>query len=263
MTEPLNPKIAVIIPALNEEAAIGSVVDRIPEFVDQIIVADNGSTDRTAARARAAGAETVYVPIPGYGRACLAGVAATNKADILVFMDGDGSDVPEELSQLIQPILTGAADMVIGSRTLGDVERGSLTLPQRFGNRLACAMMRLFWRARYTDLGPFRAVRRESYEQLQMTAPTYGWTVEMQVRALKQKLSVVDVPVSYRRRIGKSKISGTVRGVVLAGTYIIGTILAERLGRGPKPAKQRRLPPHYDYGAKMTAFTSTKFKRVT
>ena len=241
-----TPRIAVIIPALNEEAAIAGVVAQVPSFVDRIIVADNGSTDRTALRARTAGAEVVDAPIAGYGRACLAGIAEAREADILVFLDGDGSDVPSELTQLVEPILNASADMVIGSRTLGQAERGALNLPQRFGNQLACSLMRLFWRGHYTDLGPFRAIRRDAYERLAMTAPTYGWTVEMQVRALKQKLAVTEVPVSYRRRIGVSKISGTVRGVVLAGAYILGTIVAERLGRGPKPAKRRALAPVYD-----------------
>lgn len=237
-----KPKISVIIPALNEEQAIGGVVRRIPDFVDRIIVADNGSTDRTAMRARAAGAETIFVPIAGYGRACQAGVAQAVDADILVFLDGDGSDVPEEMGQLLAPILSGDVDMVIGSRAMGVAEKGSLTIPQRFGNRLACVLMRIFWGGKYTDLGPFRAIRRSAYDRLQMTAPTYGWTVEMQVRALKQKLAVADVPVSYTNRIGVSKISGTVRGVVLAGAYILGTIFAERLGRGPRPAKKRQVP---------------------
>ena len=242
MVAPRTPKIAVIIPALNEEQAIGGVVSRIPDFVDRIIVADNGSTDRTALRARAAGAETVLVPMAGYGRACLAGVAKADDADILVFLDGDGSDVPEEMGQLLAPILSGDVDMVIGSRAMGVAEKGSLTLPQRFGNRLACVLMKVFWGADYTDLGPFRAIRRSAYDRLHMTAPTYGWTVEMQVRALKQKLAVADVPVSYTNRIGVSKISGTVRGVVLAGAYILGTIFAERFGRGPRPAQMRELP---------------------
>lgn len=260
MTDLATPSIAVIIPALNEEAAIGQVISQIPGFVTRIIVADNGSTDRTAGRAKAAGAEVVSVPIAGYGRACLAGVTAAGNADILVFLDGDGSDVPGEMGSLLQPILTGEVDMVIGSRALGKSERGSLTLPQRFGNRLACSLMKLFWGATYTDLGPFRAIRRSAYERLSMTAPTFGWTVEMQVRALKQKLAVADVPVSYRCRIGTSKISGTVRGVILAGTYILGTIFAERLGRGPRPAKHRAIPETYDT-APLSHF-SVKFERV-
>ena len=242
MNMPSKPNIVVIIPALNEEQAIGGVVSRIPSFIDRIIVADNGSTDRTSARARAAGAEVVSVPVAGYGRACLAGVAAAEEADILVFLDGDGSDVPEEMDLLLVPILSGDVDMVIGSRAMGVAEAGSLTMTQRFGNRLACVLMKVFWGGRYTDLGPFRAIRRSAYDRLGMTAPTFGWTVEMQVRALKQKLAVADVPVSYKNRIGVSKISGTVRGVIMAGTYILGTIFAEKLGRGPKPARERRLP---------------------
>lgn len=242
MSDRIAPNITVIIPALNEELAIGGVIARIPGFVSRIIVADNGSTDATAARAQAAGAELVYVAEAGYGRACLAGVAAAGSCDVLVFIDGDGSDKPEQMERLVAPILSGEVDMVIGSRALGRAEKGSLTLPQRFGNRLACALMQFFWGARYTDLGPFRAIRKTAYDRLGMTAPTYGWTVEMQVRALKQKLAVADVPVDYARRIGVSKISGTVRGVVLAGAYILGTIFAERLGRGPKPAKARIMP---------------------
>lgn len=232
------PDIAVIIPALDEEAAIAGVVRAIPDIATRIIVADNGSSDATADRAREAGAQVVSVPEAGYGRACLAGVAAAGNADIFVFLDGDGSDVPGEMAALLAPVLAGEADMVIGSRTLGQAEQGSLNLPQRFGNRLACVLMRWLWGANYTDLGPFRAIRREAYERLGMSAPTYGWTVEMQVRALKAGLAVADVPVSYRRRIGRSKISGTVRGVVLAGTYIIGTILIERFRREPAPVQK-------------------------
>ncbi|MEM9668926.1 MAG: glycosyltransferase family 2 protein [Pseudomonadota bacterium] len=256
-----NPRISVIIPALNEEAVIGRVVEQMPGFVDEVIVADNGSKDMTAARARSAGAKVVQAPEMGYGRACLAGVAAADNPDVLVFIDGDGSDVPSEMGSLLKPILTGDADMVIGSRALGIAEQGSLTVPQRFGNRLACWLMRLLWNAEYTDLGPFRAIRRDAYERLHMTAPTFGWTVEMQVRALKQKLAVVDVPVSYQRRVGVSKISGTVRGVVMAGTYILGTIFAERLGRGPKPARVRARPPVYS--THMLGFTSAELKSTS
>lgn len=219
----------VIIPALNEEAAIGQVVTSVIAKVDRVIVADNGSTDDTASRARAAGADVVHVPEAGYGRACLAGVAAADKADILVFMDGDSADDPEDLDALLDPIRTGTADLVIGSRAIGDVETGALTLPQRLGNALATRLMRWFWGGDFKDLGPFRAIRRSAYERLEMQAPTYGWTVEMQVRALKRGLRCCEVPVRYRRRIGTSKISGTIRGVVLAGTYILGTIARERL----------------------------------
>ena len=262
MSDLAKARIAVIIPALNEEQAIGGVIARVPGFVERIIVADNGSTDRTAERALAAGAEVVSVPVAGYGRACLAGVAEAGAVDILVFLDGDGSDVPEEMGLLVGPILSGELDMVIGSRALGVAEKGSLTLPQRFGNRLACWLMALFWGGKYTDLGPFRAIRRSAYTQLDMTAPTFGWTVEMQVRALKQKLAVADVPVNYTNRIGVSKISGTVRGVVMAGAYILGTIFAERLGRGPKPAKQRVLPGQcFDPGG--VQGVSSQLKRIS
>lgn len=256
-----KPSIAVIIPALNEEQAIGGVIARIPGFVDRIIVADNGSTDCTAQRAQAAGAEVVFVAEAGYGRACLAGVEAAGAVDILVFLDGDGSDVPEEMGLLLGPVLSGEIDMVIGSRAMGVAEKGSLTITQRFGNRLACELMRLFWGGKYTDLGPFRAISRAAYERLGMTAPTFGWTVEMQVRALKQKLAVADIPVTYTNRIGVSKISGTVRGVVLAGAYILGTIFAERLGRGPKPATARALPAQQFEMAGIGA-VSPKLKRV-
>jgi hypothetical protein len=152
--------------------------------------------------------------------------------------------------------------MVIGSRAMGVAETGSLTITQRFGNRLACVLMKLFWGGHYTDLGPFRAIRRSAYERLAMTAPTFGWTVEMQVRALKQKLAVADVPVSYKNRIGVSKISGTVRGVIMAGAYILGTIFAEKLGRGPKPALERRLPKQ-TFELPGIRDASTQLKRVT
>lgn len=261
MSDHCSANITVIIPALNEELAIGGVVARIPDFVSRIIVADNGSTDATAARAREAGAEVVYAADAGYGRACLAGVAAAGKCDVLVFLDGDGSDMPEQMERLVAPILSGEIDMVIGSRALGRAQKGSLTFPQRFGNRLACALMQLFWQAKYTDLGPFRAIRKSAYDRLNMTAPTFGWTVEMQVRALKQKLAVADVPVDYARRIGVSKISGTVRGVVLAGAYILGTIFAERLGRGPASAKARIAPEVISLGPSSMA-SSVQLKRV-
>ena len=219
----------IIIPALNEEAAIGGVVESVRSRVDRVIVVDNGSTDRTAERASAAGAHVVYVERPGYGRACLAGVAAAKGAELIIFMDGDGADDPKDLDALIHPIRDGQAEFVIGSRLLGNTERGALTLAQRFGNRLATDLMRLIWGGRFTDLGPFRAIKRSAYNALNMEAPTYGWTVEMQVRALKQNLRCAEVPVTYRRRIGVSKISGTVKGVCLAGWYILTTIFKEAL----------------------------------
>ena len=214
----------IIIPALNEEAAIGDVVASVRRNVDRVIVVDNGSTDQTAQVASNAGADTVFVGSPGYGRACLAGVAVAGDVDILIFMDGDGADDPQDLEALISPILDGRADLVIGSRVRGTLERGALTLPQRWGNALATRLMRLFWGGSFTDLGPFRAIQRSAYESLNMQAPTFGWTVEMQVKAAKYRLSFEEVPVTYRRRIGVSKVSGTIRGTILAGHKILWTI---------------------------------------
>jgi len=222
-----DPIIKLVIPARNEEDAIGQVVSSVLGSVDAVIVADNGSSDATADVARQAGASVVSVPDAGYGRACLAAIKAAGMYDILIFMDGDASDDPNNLPDLLYPILSGEADLVIGSRILGDCDPGALTVQQRFGNTLACWLMGLFWGFRFTDLGPFRAIRRESYERLDMQAPTFGWTVEMQVRALKQRLRCREVPVHYRARIGVSKISGTIRGVILAGWYILGTIFLE------------------------------------
>lgn len=222
-----QPIINVVIPAMNEEQAIGKVIAEIPKAVSRIIVANNGSTDNTADVARAAGAHVVDVPEAGYGRACLAGIKAAQPCDIIVFMDGDASDYPEELTVLVQPIIDGDVDFVIGSRLTGDVEKGALTVPQQFGNALACWLMRLFWGGEFTDLGPFRALKMDALARLDMQAPTFGWTVEMQVRALKYGLRYKEIPVRYRNRIGTSKISGTIRGVIMAGTYILGTIFYE------------------------------------
>lgn len=230
---------AIIIPALNEEAAIAGVVQSVLSQTDRVIVVDNGSTDQTAARAASAGADVIYVAQPGYGRACLAGVAAAGDADLLIFMDGDGADDPKDLPALIQPILKGQADFVIGTRLKGKTENGALTFPQRFGNALATRLMGLFWGGGFTDLGPFRAIKRSAYRSLNMRAPTFGWTVEMQVRALKQNLRCLEVPVTYRRRIGVSKISGTVKGVVLAGWFILGTIFLEAV-LGQRTVKGRQ-----------------------
>ena len=212
-----------------KQDAIGGVVSSVIGKVDAVIVADNGSTDETSKRAKEAGASVVYVAEPGYGRACLAAIEHAGDYDILVFMDGDASDDPDDLEALLAPLKSGEADMVIGSRILGDCDKGALTIQQRFGNTLACWLMYLFWGFRFTDLGPFRAMTREAYDKLNMEAPTFGWTVEMQVRALKHKLRCREVPVHYRARIGVSKISGTIRGVVLAGGYILGTIFKEAI----------------------------------
>ena len=222
-------KIAIIIPALNEELSIAGVVSSVINEVDRVIVVDNGSTDKTARAAEAAGAKVVYEPIAGYGRSCLAGVAAAADAGIYLFMDGDGADDPVDLPKIVTPILEGTADRVIGSRLTGDVDAGALTLPQQFGNSLACTLMRIFWNGKFTDHGPFRAIDAKAYRKLDMAALTFGWTIEMQVRALKRGLRCLETPVHYRRRIGVSKISGTLRGVVFAGGHILGVIGREIL----------------------------------
>lgn len=222
------PKIVVVIPAFNEALSIGRVVAEVPcPPVHEVIVADNASTDRTAEIARSEGAIVVYEAEPGYGAACLAGIAQAKQlgAEVIVFMDGDHSDYGEELPLLIAPILNGECDMVIGSRALGVAEPGALTPQQRYGNQLACFLMRVLLGAHYTDLGPFRAIKMKALDQIGMTDRNYGWTVEMQIKAAKHKLRVREVPVRYRKRIGKSKVSGTVKGVIMAGYKIIFTIL--------------------------------------
>ncbi len=216
-----SSKIAVVIPALDEEQAIGRVIADIPDFVDEIMVVDNGSCDATAAVARAAGARVVSEPERGYGAACLAGIAALNAPDIIVFLDGDYSDDPAQMAALVEPILRAEADLVIGSRTLGTAEPGSLATHQRFGNWLACSLIRIIWGVTYTDLGPFRAVGRRALEQLAMSERTFGWTVEMQIKSAAVGLRIKEIPVNYRPRIGKSKITGTLRGSFYAGTSIL------------------------------------------
>ncbi|MBI5248744.1 MAG: glycosyltransferase [Desulfomonile tiedjei] len=223
-------RVAVIIPALNEEKAIGKVIAAIPGWVDDVIVVDNGSTDDTPTVAAQAGARVVYESRRGYGSACLTGISSLENADIVVFVDGDFSDRPEEADMLVDPIVAGQADMVIGSRVLGNREHRALTPQAIFGNWLACALMALFWKVRFTDLGPFRAISFTALQGLGMKDPDYGWTVEMQIKAVLAGLKVREVPVSYRRRIGKSKISGTIRGVVGAGTKILGTIFLAAMG---------------------------------
>lgn len=217
----------IIIPARNEEASIGLVLGEIPrELVAEVIVVDNGSSDATAAVARASGATVLAEPEPGYGVACLRGIAhTTDETDVIVILDGDHSDYPADLGELLAPIAAGTADFVVGSRVLGRAEPGALPWNQRWGNWLASLMMRVLYRRRFTDMGPFRAMRRAHLMAWEMRDRTYGWNVEMQAKAVIHGSRIVEVPVRYRRRIGKSKISGTVRGTIMAGSKIIWTIL--------------------------------------
>ncbi len=221
----------VIIPALNEEESITKVIAEIPGWVDRIIVADNGSTDQTAQRARDAGADVVAAPQRGYGSACLAGIAAAGETDIVIFVDGDLADYPDRMDTIVDPIVEDGIEMVIGSRVLGGAEAGALTATQRFGNWLACRLIRLFWGVRHTDLGPFRAITRPALERLHMRDTDFGWTVEMQVKAAQFGMRVIEVPVPYRKRIGQSKISGTIRGTLSAGTKILWVIFRSAVAR--------------------------------
>ena len=223
------PLIKVIIPAFNEENAIDRVVLEIPkDLVDEIIVVNNASTDRTGQIAHESGATVLNEPIPGYGRACLKGIeylkTLTAPPDIVVFLDGDYSDYPEEMYELIRPIAELNADLVIGSRALGKKEQGSMTPQQIFGNWLATGLLKLLYGAKFTDLGPFRAIKFSSLLALDMQDKTYGWTVEMQLKAARKKMKCFEVPVRYRRRIGFSKISGTIKGTMKAGYKILFVI---------------------------------------
>ncbi|MBI3195670.1 MAG: glycosyltransferase family 2 protein [Ignavibacteriae bacterium] len=219
-------RIGVIIPALNEEQSIAHVIEEIPSCVDEIVIVDNGSTDRTSERALSAGATVLHEPQQGYGYACLRGIhhLQDRKIDVVVFIDGDYSDHPEELIELIAPIFEGKADLVIGSRMIGERETGAMLPQALFGNWLATTLIRIFWSQKFTDLGPFRAIHMTSLLQLQMKDCTYGWTVEMQIKAAKYKLRCMEVPVRYRKRIGKSKITGTLIGTVKASAKILYTI---------------------------------------
>lgn len=218
-------QVGIIIPARNEAAALGRVLAEIPRaFAHEILVVDNGSTDGTASVARQGGAHVVAEPIPGYGRACLVGLSALNPSvDVVVFLDGDHSDDAAELPTLLAPIARGEADLVIGSR-IRRAEPGSLTLQQRLGNRLACWLMRRCFGVRYTDLGPFRVIRCDALTRLDMQDRAFGWTAEMQAKAARMGLRITEVSVSYRRRIGRSKISGTTSGTIRAGWAIVTTI---------------------------------------
>ena len=225
--------IGVVIPALDEEASVGRVIAEIPAFVDAVVVADNGSSDGTAEAARKAGATVVLEPERGYGAACLKAIAALPPVDIVVFLDADYSDHPAEMDRLVDPIIDGYARIVIGSRVRGRAEKGALTPQQRLGNWLACHLMRLRWGVAYTDLGPFRAIDTKTLEALDMSERTFGWTAEMQVKGARLGIPHAEAPVSYRRRIGVSKVSGTLKGTVLAGIGILSVIARHSIGAAP------------------------------
>jgi len=219
----------VIIPVYNEEDSIGKVIVEIPDsIVRNVVVCNNGSKDRTATVAESHGAIVVHQPIKGYGNACLKGMEyiaqLAVKPDIIVFLDGDYSDYPSEIVDLIKPIITRNVDMVIGSRALGEMQSGAMMPQQIFGNWLATTLIRIIYGYEFTDLGPFRALKYSVLEEMGMEDKTFGWTVEMQVKAAKMKLKTTEIPVKYRKRIGKSKVSGTIKGTILAGHKILWTI---------------------------------------
>lgn len=221
----MKHNIKVIIPAYNEEDSIALVIAEIPEMVSEVIVVNNNSTDATSEVAKAAGATVLSEPNRGYGNACLKGMnyiaALSEKPDIVVFLDGDYSDYPEELIKIVTPIIEDDCDFVIGARVSALREKGSMTFPQRFGNWLATSLMKLFFGATFTDLGPFRAIKYNKLLALNMEDKTYGWTIEMQLKALRRKYTYMEVPVRYRNRIGVSKVSGTVKGAIFAGIKIL------------------------------------------
>ena len=224
----MAPTIKVIIPAYNEQDSIGNVIRDIPKIVDEIIVISNNSTDKTEENAKNAGATVLCEKRKGYGYACLKGMdyisQKEKKPAIVVFLDGDYSDYPEQLLEIIHPILIDNLDFVVGSRVKKLREHGAMTPQQIFGNWLATFLMTLFFKAKFTDLGPFRAIKYDKLLALKMEDTTYGWTVEMQLKALKQQLTYTEVPVKYRNRIGVSKVSGTIKGSILAGVKILGWI---------------------------------------
>ncbi|WP_029036640.1 glycosyltransferase family 2 protein [Salinimicrobium xinjiangense] len=219
------PQIKVIIPAYNEAGSIGLVVADVPVIVDEVIVVSNNSTDATEEVAAKAGATVLREPRKGYGYACLKGMdyiaKLPEKPEIIVFLDGDYSDYPQELEKIVEPILQRDFDLVIGARVKRWREKGAMTFPQIFGNWLATSLMKWFFNAKFTDLGPFRAIKYDKLLALEMEDKTYGWTVEMQLKALKKNYSYEEVPVHYRNRIGESKVSGTVKGAFMAGVKIL------------------------------------------
>ena len=230
MNEAINsPHIDFIIPAVNEEHSIGKVINDIPKDITRhIIVCNNGSTDRTKEVALGAGAIVVDEPKSGYGQACLKGMEylkdLSEKPDIVVFIDGDYSDYPEHATELIKPIINEGFDMVIGSRVKGDLQPGSMTVPQVFGNWLATTLIKIIYNYDFSDLGPFRAIKYQALMDIDMQDKDYGWTVEMQVKVAKMGLRCTEIPINYRRRIGTSKVSGTIKGTILAGHKILWTI---------------------------------------
>jgi glycosyltransferase involved in cell wall biosynthesis len=226
-----EPRIVVVIPAADEEQAIGLVLAEIPPLVAEVVVVDNGSRDRTADVARAGGARVIAEPRRGYGQACLSGVAAAPDADVFVFLDGDHSDYPSQLAALVAPILDGQADLVVGSRALGRRAPGAQPWHAMAGTRLCVALMNALVGTRATDLGPFRAIAAQSLRRLDMRDRTFGWTVEMQLEAARRGLRVVEVPVDYRPRIGRSKVSGTLGGSLRAGARILGAIARHAVAR--------------------------------
>ena len=224
----MQSSIKVIIPAYNEADSIGLVIAAIPDIVEEVIVVSNNSTDATEANAAAADATVLQEKRKGYGYACLKGMQyiseQSNKPDIIVFLDGDYSDYPSELVRIVQPIIEDNKDFVVGARVKEWRETGSMTFPQIFGNWLATSLMKLFFNSTFTDLGPFRAIKYEKLLQLEMQDKTYGWTVEMQLKALRKNLKYSEIPVHYRNRIGVSKVSGTLKGAIFAGVKILGWI---------------------------------------
>ena len=222
--------IFAIIPAFNEEKSIAKVINEIPsDIVNEIIVVDNNSTDNTAFVAREAGATVLYEAFQGYGAACLKGIeyAKSKKCEIVVFLDGDYSDYPKEISFLLNPIINDNFDFVIGSRILGKREKGSLPFQSQVGSIVAGFLINAFWKVKYTDLGPFRAIKFDKLLSLNMKDKWYGWTVEMQIKAAKKKYKILEIPVGYRKRIGKSKVTGTLKGTFMASIIILKTIFSQ------------------------------------
>ncbi|MGD8305539.1 MAG: glycosyltransferase family 2 protein [Ignavibacteria bacterium] len=220
-------RIVVIIPAYNEESSITNVIKEIPnDVVSEVIVVNNNSSDKTAEAAKAAGANVLFEKYRGYGAACLKGInyLANKPVDIIVFLDGDYSDYPEELTNLVNPIIKDDYDFVLGSRVLGEREKGALPIQSRIGSVISGVLIRVFWQVRYTDLGPFRAIKFDKLLELNMQDKWFGWTVEMQIKAANKNYRILEVPVRYRNRIGKSKVTGTIKGSIMAGIIILKTI---------------------------------------